>query len=264
MFFLKIMFPVLPPFFDKILLKIIKRHDICCFLRNFATQKSIIMKGKYIIWSFLFAIMLSSCVVSKKKYDTLSRAKFASDRKVRTLLKEKRQLKEELSETISANNRTILSLKNKLSDLKSEFNNLKYDMSASNAQKSSEIDRLSKKLNSSIKAKENIKEKSQELEGDLNWLRKERQANTEKIDMLTTKVAELKREVNTLRSKEKQATTSNATYLQQIEDLKSKVNALEELIRREKATNLKLQKALSNKPKTPKKAKQQPDPIPEI
>ncbi len=50
------------------------------------------MRVKYIVSAFVLAITLSSCVVSKKKYDTLSRAKFASDRKVRSLLREKKVL----------------------------------------------------------------------------------------------------------------------------------------------------------------------------
>lgn len=202
------------------------------------------MKVKYIVTGLLLTVVLSSCVVSKKKYDTLYSAKLASDRKVRNLLKEKNALEISLEDKIT----TIAGLKGKLSTLKEEFNNLKYDMSASNAQKSSEIDKLSKKLDNTLKDKASIKEKTQELEGDLNWLRKQRQLNTEKIDTLEATIKDLENQVKVLEVAKQITTNSLNTAQQKIEDLVSKVNATQELLNREKATNIKLQKQLSNQP----------------
>ncbi len=206
------------------------------------------MKLKYIIGSFILALTLSSCVVSKKKYDTLSRAKFASDRKVRTLLREKGKLQRTLEE----NQQRVLSLKNNLRSLKEEFNNLKYDMSASNAKKSSEIDKLSKKLNNTLKDKESFSEKTQELKDNLDWLRKKRQENTATIDSLSTKCKALESQVRRLEAAKNATKNTNSEYHQKILNLKSKVNALNELLKREKATNQRLQKALQSKPKTTK------------
>lgn len=203
------------------------------------------MKMKYIITALILTIGLSSCVVSKKKYNALNMAKQASDRKVRNLLKEKGQLEKSVDEKIA----TISTLNGKLSRLKEEFNNLKYDMSASNAQKSSEIDNLTQKLGNTIKDKESIKEKSDELEGDLNWLRKEKQRQAEQISEMEVTIKELENQITILQASKDTATSSLSATQQQIEDLTSKVNALEELLKREKDTNAKLQKQLSNQPK---------------
>lgn len=202
------------------------------------------MKIKFIIIVILFSLGLNSCVVSKKKYDTLNMAKQASDRKVRSLLKQKQHLEKSVDEKVAK----ISALGNKLQGLKEEFNNLKYDMSASNAQKSSEIDNLTKKLGSTMKDKESIKEKSAELEGDLNWLRKEKQRQAEQISQMESTIKSLENQVATLQNTKEAATNSLSANKQKIEDLTSKVNALEELLKREKATNTKLQKQLNSQP----------------
>lgn len=202
------------------------------------------MKIKFIIIAILFSLGLNSCVVSKKKYDILNMAKQASDRKVRSLLKQKQHLEKSVDEKVAK----ISALGNKLQGLKEEFNNLKYDMSASNAQKSSEIDNLTKKLGSTMKDKESIKEKSAELEGDLNWLRKEKQRQAEQISQMESTIKSLENQVATLQNTKEAATNSLSANKQKIEDLTSKVNALEELLKREKATNTKLQKQLNNQP----------------
>ncbi len=213
------------------------------------------MKIKHIIIVILLALGVSSCVVSKKKYDTLNMAKQYADRKVRNLLKEKSYLESNLEDR----NAKIAGLQTNLRDLKEEFNRVKYDMSASNAQKSSEIDNLSKKLNNTLKDKENIKEKTQELEGDLNWLRKQRQMNTEKIDSLTATIRGLKREIETIKAEKNIASDSLQVAEQKIMDLKSKVNATQELLSREKEMNLKLQKQLANLPKGQAKKEEIPE-----
>lgn len=214
------------------------------------------MKVRYVITALILTLSLSSCVVSKKKYEALNMAKQASDRKVRSLLREKGQLEESVEEKVA----TISTLSSKLRGLKEEFNNLKYDMSASNAQKSSEIDKLSKKLGNTLKDKESIKEKSAELQGDLNWLRKEKQRQAEQISEMEATIKGLESQITTLQTSKEAATTSLSTTKQEIEDLTSKVNALEELLRREKDTNTKLQKQLSNQGNQPKKE----EAIPEI
>ncbi len=218
------------------------------------------MKIKYILAAVVLAFGLSSCVVSKKKYDTLTLAKQASDRKVRSLLKEKRQLEAD----VASRENTIGTLEGKLRSLKEEFNNLKYDMSASNAQKSSEIDKLSKKLNNTLKNAKSEQEKSKELEGDLNWLRKLRQQNEEKISSLEAQIQSLENEVNTLKSANEVATNSKASSQQKIEDLTSKVNALEELLKRERATNTKLQEELKGSARQAQTTEKQTEAVPEI
>ncbi len=218
------------------------------------------MKTKYILASVVLTFGLSSCVVSKKKYDTLTLAKQASDRKVRSLLKEKRQLEED----VASRENTIGTLEGKLRSLKEEFNNLKYDMSASNAQKSSEIDKLSKKLNNTLKNAKSEQEKSKELEGDLSWLRKVRQQNEEKITSLEAQIKSLENEVKTLQSANEAATNSKASSQQKIEDLTSKVNALEELLKRERATNTRLQEELKGSTGQAQTTEKQTEAVPEI
>lgn len=203
------------------------------------------MKIKHIVTVLVLALGMSSCVVSKKKYEALNMAKQASDRKVRSLLKNKNQLEQSLKEKTA----TISTLNAKLLGLKEEFNNLKYDMSASNAQKSSEIDNLTKKLGHTIKDKENIKEKSAELEGDLSWLRKEKQRQAEQISKMEATITDLESQVSTLESAKQTTSSSLDATQQKIEDLTSEVNACKELLKREKATNAKLQKQLTNQPK---------------
>lgn len=218
------------------------------------------MKIKHVIIVIALALGVSSCVVSKKKYEALSTAKRYADRKVRNLLKEKTHLQSELEDK----NDRISKLQANLRTLKEEFNNFKYDMSASNAKKSSEIDNLSKKLNNTLKDKQNIKEKTQELEGDLNWLRKQRQMNTEKIDTLTATIRGLERELASVTAAKSASASSLQIAEQKITDLTSKVNATQELLNREKAKNLKLQKQLANQPRKRPKKQVKKEKVPEI
>ncbi len=100
-------------------------------------------------------------------------------------------------------------------------------MSASNAQKSSEIDNLSKELNSSLKAKESVDEKTQELKDNLDWLRKERQGYSEQVDSLSTQSKALKKDVLRLEEERKSLKASNLEFQRKIRTLTSKVNALQ-------------------------------------
>lgn len=212
------------------------------------------MKTKQIIGLLILAVGLSSCVVSKKKYEALNMAKQASDRKVRSLLKNKKELEQSLENKETA----INSLQGKMRTLKEEFNNLKYDMSASNAKKSSEIDKLTKKLGHTLKDKKNIIEKSAELEGDLNWLRKEKQRQAELISEMEANIKTLENKIETLEATKAANTTTLETTKVKIEDLTSEINALKERLKREQETNAKLQKQLSSGAKTSEEA------IPEV
>lgn len=208
------------------------------------------MKLNHIFSTLVLSLLLSSCVVSKKKYEAMENAKLAADRKVRMLTGEKNNL---LS-TLGKRDATISSLTEKLKSLKSEYNNLKYDMSASNAQKSSQIDNLTKKLGNTIKNQENIQEKKEALENDLSWLKKDRNTKAQQITELQEKVKTLESDIEALRA-ENLSTTEAATAKadstnQIIEDLTSEVNALKIRLERAQQLNDKMQEQLRAKPTT--------------
>ncbi|MGQ1909882.1 hypothetical protein ACT3CE_08845 [Marinifilum sp. RC60d5] len=92
------------------------------------------MRNKLFVLS-MASLMLTSCVVSKKKYEELEYAKRRSDAKVAALDKENSKKKKQLGE-----------LNSKLDLTLAEFNEMKNSMAESNAMKNTEIDELSTEL----------------------------------------------------------------------------------------------------------------------
>ncbi|WP_282126530.1 DUF4164 family protein [Marinifilum flexuosum] len=92
------------------------------------------MKIKLLVLS-LASLMLTSCVVSKKKYEELEYAKRRSDAKVSALDKENSKKKKQITQ-----------LNSKLDKTLAEYNEMKNSMAESNAKKNTEIDELSTEL----------------------------------------------------------------------------------------------------------------------
>ena len=81
----------------------------------------------YISGFLVLSAMLSSCV-SKKKFEELARAKRMSDREIANLQNEKQ------------------AMANELQQLKTDFNDIRYQLTLNNAAKDKQIDDLSSKL----------------------------------------------------------------------------------------------------------------------
>lgn len=208
------------------------------------------MRARHLALLLTVLIGFSSCVVSKKKYEALESAKRISDSKVRKLLREK----QELIATVGEQEKTIGTLTEKAQNLKQEFNDFKYAMSESNAQKSTDIDKLTRELTSVQKAKESYSEKSKELENDLTWLRKERQRNSEKIAQLETTIKEMERERAVLETSRKSIVDAKESAEEKIKTLTDDVEILKLRLERSQVQNAKLQKELVAKSSSPETA----------
>ncbi|RUT79214.1 hypothetical protein [Ancylomarina longa] len=92
------------------------------------------MKIKFLLLSVI-PLLITSCVVSKKKYEELEYAKRRSDAKVVALDKENSKKKKQINH-----------LNSKLDETLAEYNEMKNSMSESNAKKNTEIDELSTEL----------------------------------------------------------------------------------------------------------------------
>lgn len=179
-------------------------------------------------------------MVSRKKYDSLLSAKRSCDRRNRGLVEQVASLES----TVDGKVKQIGVLDGKLKGMKEEYNNLKYDMSASNAQKSSEIDQLSEKLNNTIKDKKSIKAQTAELKNDLAWLRKLKELNRTKIDSLQTLTYVLNQKVAILQEENLEKTNGVSVLKVEIEQLKEKLDIANTRLKRAQTLNEKLQKDL--------------------
>lgn len=221
-----------------------KWYEICTIKCKFALENELKtltnMRLKHLVLLLSVLIGLSSCVVSKKKYEALESAKRISDSKVRKLLREK----QELIATVGEQETTIGTLTEKAQDLKQEFNDFKYAMSESNAQKSTDIDKLTRELTTAQKAKDTYSEKSKELESDLEWLRKERQRNSEKIAQLEATIKEMEREKAVLETSRQSIADAKQSAEEKIKALTDDIEILKLRLERSQVQNAKLQKEL--------------------
>ena len=90
---------------------------------------------KFRFLTFILILGLSSCVVSKKKYEALQKSKRRSDKKVAQLSKDNKN-----------KDKKIKNLSGDLAKTRSEYNEMKNQLSASNAMKNSEIDNLNTEI----------------------------------------------------------------------------------------------------------------------
>lgn len=155
--------------------------------------------GGFIMLSFI----LASCV-SKKKFEELARAKRMSDREIANLQNEKQ------------------AMANELQQLKTDFNNIRYQLTLNNATKDKQIDDLSSKLrtledqesvlrNELQDAQEQAKNKVQSKESELSSLQEQVKNAMAERDQLRKELSEyktnaewdnrkLKNEVETIKS----------------------------------------------------------------
>lgn len=203
------------------------------------------MKVKYILVLAGMTLMLSSCVVSKKKYESLLSAKRSCDRRNRGLTEQVAGLENSVDKKV----KQIAILGEKVKGMQEEYNNLKYDMSASNAQKSSQIDKLSEKLNLTIKDKKTIKAEKSELKNDIEWLQKLKELNRVKIDSLQTLTQQLQQKTEMLEEKNKSQNLQEGKMEEQVATLKDKLDIANTRLKRAQTLNAKLQKELVQKSK---------------
>lgn len=199
------------------------------------------MKFKYILSLTLMSLVLSSCFVSKRKYDNLLISKRSCDRKNRGLNQQISGLEEDLGNRV----KELAVLGDKVKNIQKEYNNLKYDMSASNAQKSSQIDQLSKKLNTTIKDKKSITAETAELKNNVEWLKKMKELNRDKIDSLKTVTHNLYQKTELLLMEKNEKVEAKKELEGQITTLKEKLKNTHTLLKKEQDTNKKLQAELA-------------------
>jgi chemotaxis protein MotB len=163
------------------------------------------------------AIILSSCIVSKKKYDALQKSKTRSDKKVKNLSKELKQK----NENIANLNTSYDSLGNILADKLIEYNDIRNQLIENNAMKTSEIDSLSvavmgltsdttalnnelrKAIDSYNKEKDNflsLKKQLEEKEQRLSILTAELEQKQKRLSQLEKMIEENKKQVNSLKN----------------------------------------------------------------
>ncbi|MCT4603552.1 MAG: hypothetical protein N4A59_11725 [Marinifilum sp.] len=139
------------------------------------------MRNKLLALS-MASLMLTSCVVSKKKYEELEYAKRRSDAKVTALDKENSKKKKQINQ-----------LNSKLDKTLAEFNEMKNSMAESNAKKNTEIDELSTELMGLASDTTALKSRLQETLAKYNNLINQNSNNEGAI-------AELKKQIKTLKS----------------------------------------------------------------
>ncbi|GAB7087139.1 hypothetical protein JCM15579A_12430 [Marinifilum fragile] len=126
--------------------------------------------------------MLTSCVVSKKKYEELEYAKRRSDAKVSALDKENSKKKQQITQ-----------LNFKLDKTLAEFNEMKNSMAESNAKKNTEIDELSTELMGLASDTTALKSRLEETLSKYNNLINQNSSNEGAI-------SDLKKQIETLKS----------------------------------------------------------------
>lgn len=151
------------------------------------------MKNKLLILLSV-SVMMSSCVVSKKKYEELEYAKRRSDAKVAALDSENSKKKKQIDQ-----------LNNKLDETLAEFNEMKNSMAESNAKKNTEIDELSTELMGLSSDTTALKSRLDETIIKYNRLIDQNAANESLIDDLKNQIEDLKLNSATLTQNLKQA-----------------------------------------------------------
>lgn len=150
------------------------------------------MKSKLLVLT-LASLMLSSCVVSKKKYEELEYAKRRSDAKVSALDKENSKKKKQINQ-----------LNSKLDQTLAEFNEMKNSMAESNAKKNTEIDELSTELMGLASDTTALKSRLQETLTKYNDLINQNSSNEGAIADLNKQIKELKSDSTKLAQELKQ------------------------------------------------------------
>lgn len=141
----------------------------------------------YFIRPFLILssmVLLSGCVVSKKKYEALSSAKKRSDMRVRELSSENR----ELSQKLESKTKESKKLSSQLDQLKKEYNSIKNQMLENNAKKTTLIEDLNRKLSSLNTDKSALRDS---LESVINRLSKQEVKTKDKEQELQKQLDEL-------------------------------------------------------------------------
>ncbi|PXY01012.1 hypothetical protein DF185_10170 [Marinifilum breve] len=138
------------------------------------------MRSKLLVLS-LASLMLTSCVVSKKKYEELEYAKRRSDAKVSALDKENSKKKKQITQ-----------LNSKLDKTLAEYNEMKNSMAESNAKKNTEIDELSTELMGLASDTTALKSRLQETLSKYNDLINQNSNNEGAITDLKKQIQSLK------------------------------------------------------------------------
>lgn len=170
---------------------------------------------KQLVLFLLIPAFLSSCVVSKKKYEELAYAKRRSDAKVVALDKEN-----------SKKGKHINQLNSKLDQTLAEYNEMKNSMSESNAMKNSEIDEMSTELMGLASDTTELKVKLMETLDKYNMALNQNDENNTKIAGLLQQIKSLKQESGKLNKGIKSAVAEAAWEKKKIETEKKKITSL--------------------------------------
>lgn len=157
--------------------------------------------------------MLTSCVVSKKKYDSLASAKKKSDSRANQLRKENTDLNKQLSKANAENKKNG----KQLDDLKAEYNKIRNQMMANNAQKTATIDELNRQLATLSTDKSSL---SDSLSAAIKRYQK-------KSDKLSAKSSEMKTELESLGAYQKVMSEYNERLNKLENTLQSSLNKYE-------------------------------------
>jgi peptidoglycan hydrolase CwlO-like protein len=137
----------------------------------------------------IIPLLITSCVVSKKKYEELEFAKRRSDAKMHALDEENTKKKEEIEDLNSKLNKTL-----------AEYNEMKNSMAESNAQKNSEIDNLSTELIDLASDTTTLKTRLEDTMLKYKDVSKENKRNEAKIKKMSKQLQVLKNEAAKLTS----------------------------------------------------------------
>ncbi len=172
------------------------------------------MRNKLILLS-LTALLLSSCVVSKKKYEQMAFAKRRSDAKLSALGKENDRNKKSLSD-----------LRSRLEKTLADYNEMKNSMAESNAKKNTEIDELSTELQGLASDTTSLKTRLEETIERYNNLKRENKQNEVTIDNLKRDIKALKSEKYLLSKKVKATGVEMEWGKKKLADQKKKTTSL--------------------------------------
>ncbi len=172
------------------------------------------MRNKLLILTVL-TLLLSSCVVSKKKYDSLAFAKRRSDAKYSALDKKNKQNEKDLEALRSRLDRTL-----------ADYNDMKNSMAESNAKKTTEIDELSNELQGLENGTSSLKTRLEETEQRYNNLKEENKRNEITIDNLKKDIKMLKNEKYQLSKKIKSTNVEKEWEKKKLDNQKKKTSSL--------------------------------------
>lgn len=157
--------------------------------------------------------MLTSCVVSKKKYDSLAASKKKSDSRANQLRKENTDLNKQLSKEKAENKKNS----KQLESLKAEYNKIRNQMMANNAQKTATIDELNRQLATLSTDKSSL---SDSLSAAIKRYQK-------KSDRLSSRSAEMQTELESLGAYQKVMSEYNERLNKLENTLQSSLNKYE-------------------------------------